>query len=64
MAQNIYDDPAFFAGYSQLRRQVDGLAGAPDYDAQIAAGFRRFYRADVADDPGKHIASLLYRWRT
>lgn len=25
MAQNIYDDPEFFAGYSQLPRQVRGL---------------------------------------
>ncbi|MDP1619083.1 bifunctional 2-polyprenyl-6-hydroxyphenol methylase/3-demethylubiquinol 3-O-methyltransferase UbiG [Phenylobacterium sp.] len=33
MAQNIYDDPQFFAGYSQLRRSVDGLAGAPEWPA-------------------------------
>lgn len=31
MAQNIYDDPEFFAGYSRLRRQVQGLAGAPEW---------------------------------
>jgi SAM-dependent methyltransferase len=31
MAQNIYDDPAFFAGYSQLPRQTLGLAGAPEW---------------------------------
>lgn len=31
MAQNIYDTPAFFAGYSQLPRQTQGLAGAPEW---------------------------------
>ncbi|MFJ2983534.1 MULTISPECIES: class I SAM-dependent methyltransferase [unclassified Pseudomonas] len=31
MAQNIYDNPAFFAGYSQLPRQVLGLEGAPEW---------------------------------
>lgn len=31
MAQNIYDNPDFFAGYSQLPRQVDGLDGAPEW---------------------------------
>jgi SAM-dependent methyltransferase len=31
MAQNIYDDPAFFAGYSQLPRSVEGLDGAPEW---------------------------------
>jgi len=33
MAQNIYDDPAFFSGYSRLPRQVHGLAGAPEWPA-------------------------------
>src|SRR5690554_1376982 len=33
MAQNIYDNPEFFAGYSQLPRQVDGLSGAPEWPA-------------------------------
>lgn len=33
MAQNIYDNPEFFAGYSQLPRQVHGLAGAPEWHA-------------------------------
>lgn len=33
MAQNIYDDPQFFAGYSRLRRSVDGLAAAPEWPA-------------------------------
>lgn len=31
MAQNIYDDPEFFAGYSRLSRQVHGLDGAPEW---------------------------------
>lgn len=31
MAQNIYDNPDFFSGYSQLPRQVEGLDGAPEW---------------------------------
>ncbi|MDW6026633.1 class I SAM-dependent methyltransferase [Mesorhizobium sp. BAC0120] len=31
MAQNIYDNPDFFSGYSRLPRQVHGLAGAPEW---------------------------------
>lgn len=31
MAQNIYDDPEFFAGYSQFRRSQEGLDGAPEW---------------------------------
>ena len=31
MAQNIYDDPAFFAGYSTLPRSIRGLDGAPEW---------------------------------
>lgn len=31
MAQNVYDDPDFFTGYSQLRRQTHGLDGAPEW---------------------------------
>ena len=31
MPRNIYDDPAFFAGYSQLLRSREGLAGAPEW---------------------------------
>jgi ubiquinone/menaquinone biosynthesis C-methylase UbiE len=31
MPQNIYDDPEFFAGYSQLPRSREGLAGAPEW---------------------------------
>lgn len=33
MAQNIYDQSDFFAGYSQLGRQVHGLAGAAEWPA-------------------------------
>jgi len=33
MAQNIYDNPEFFAGYSRLSRSVEGLAGAPEWPA-------------------------------
>lgn len=33
MAQNIYDNPEFFAGYSKLPRQVHGLDGAPEWPA-------------------------------
>jgi SAM-dependent methyltransferase len=31
MAQNVYDRPDFFEGYSQLQRSIDGLAGAPEW---------------------------------
>ncbi|HEX3087061.1 MAG TPA: class I SAM-dependent methyltransferase [Ilumatobacteraceae bacterium] len=31
MAQNIYDDDEFFVAYSQLRRSVEGLDGAPEW---------------------------------
>lgn len=31
MAQNIYDDPEFLAGYARLPRSVIGLAGAPEW---------------------------------
>lgn len=33
MAQNIYDNPDFFAGYAQLSRSVDGLEGAPEWSS-------------------------------
>ncbi|MGH8430161.1 MAG: class I SAM-dependent methyltransferase, partial [Solimonas sp.] len=33
MTQNIYDDDAFFAGYSKLPRSVDGLDAAPEWPA-------------------------------
>ncbi len=31
MAQNIYDNPEFFAGYAQLPRSQHGLDGAPEW---------------------------------
>ncbi len=31
MSQNIYDDPAFFEGYSQLGRSIEGLPGAVEW---------------------------------
>jgi SAM-dependent methyltransferase len=33
MAQSIYDNPEFFAGYARLPRQVHGLDGAPEWPA-------------------------------
>jgi SAM-dependent methyltransferase len=33
MAQNIYDDKTFFAGYSRLPRSLEGLDGAPEWPA-------------------------------
>ncbi|MBI1245924.1 MAG: methyltransferase domain-containing protein [Alphaproteobacteria bacterium] len=33
MAQNVYDNPEFFAGYRQMPRQVKGLDGAPEWPA-------------------------------
>ena len=49
MAQNIYDNEDFFAGYSQLPRQVHGLAGAPEWPA---------IQAMLPDLKGKHVADL------
>lgn len=49
MAQNIYDNPDFFAGYSQLPRQVEGLAGAPEWPA---------IRALLPELSGKRIVDL------
>ncbi|MGF6432900.1 SAM-dependent methyltransferase [Bradyrhizobium elkanii] len=49
MAQNIYDDPGFFAGYSQLPRQVRGLLGAPEWAA---------IRAMLPDVAGKRVVDL------
>ncbi len=31
MTQNIYDNPEFFAGYSNLARSRQGLDGAPEW---------------------------------
>jgi len=36
MAQNIYDDPDFFAGYMTLDRQVRGHEGAAEWPAMAA----------------------------
>ncbi|QKD01345.1 class I SAM-dependent methyltransferase [Mesorhizobium loti] len=33
MAQNIYDQPDFFAGYSRLGRSIEGLDGAAEWPA-------------------------------
>jgi SAM-dependent methyltransferase len=49
MAQNIYDNPEFFAGYSQLPRQVHGLDAAPEWPA---------VRAMLPDLRGKRIVDL------
>lgn len=58
VAQNIYDDPRFFEGYSRLPRSVKGLAGAPEWPSlrallpemaglrivDLGCGFGRFCR--------------------
>jgi SAM-dependent methyltransferase len=49
MAQNIYDNSDFFAGYSQLARQVHGLDGAPEWPA---------IRAMLPPLTGKRVADL------
>lgn len=49
MAQNIYDNPEFFAGYSQLNRSVRGLNGAPEWAA---------VRALIPNLDGKRVADL------
>lgn len=49
MAQNIYDNPDFFAGYSRLSRQVHGLDGAPEWPA---------IRAMLPTLAGKRVADL------
>jgi len=49
MAQNIYDDADFFAGYSRLPRQVQGLDGAPEWPA---------LRAMLPDVAGSRVADL------
>lgn len=59
MAQNIYDKPEFFVGYSQLPRQVHGLDGAPEWSAVSAM---------IPDLRGKRVVDLgcgfgwLARW--
>lgn len=49
MAQNIYDDPNFFAGYSRLTRQVQGLDGAPEWPV---------IRSMLPNVSGKRVADL------
>ncbi|WP_027055539.1 class I SAM-dependent methyltransferase [Mesorhizobium erdmanii] len=49
MAQNIYDQPEFFAGYSQLGRSVEGLEGAAEWPA---------LRAMLPDVGGSRIVDL------
>lgn len=49
MAQNIYDNPHFFASYSQLPRQVRGLDGAPEWPA---------IRALLPDVSARRVADL------
>jgi len=49
MAQNIYDNAEFFAGYSQIPRQVHGLAGAPEWPT---------VRAMLPEIAGRRIADL------
>ncbi len=49
MAQNIYDNPAFFSGYTQLPRQTLGLDGAPEWLT---------VRSMLPDLQGKRVADL------
>lgn len=49
MAQNIYDNPAFFEGYAQLPRSVQGLDGAPEWPA---------LKAMLPDLTGKSVIDL------
>ncbi len=49
MAQNIYDQPAFFEGYSSLPRSVHGLAGAAEWES---------VRALLPDLQGRRIVDL------
>ncbi|HEY5424459.1 MAG TPA: class I SAM-dependent methyltransferase [Ilumatobacteraceae bacterium] len=49
MAQNIYDDAEFFAAYSNLRRSIEGLAGAPEWP---------YLRAMLPDMSGCRVVDL------
>ena len=49
MAQNIYDQPDFFAGYSRLTRSVRGLDGVPEWPA---------VRALLPDLAGRRVVDL------
>lgn len=48
MAQNIYDRDEFFAGYAQLRRSQEGLAGAPEWPS-LRALLPELHEARVLD---------------
>ena len=49
MAQNIYDDPAFFAGYGEFPRSREGLAGTSEWPA---------FRALLPAVAGKQVIDL------
>jgi len=49
MTQNVYDDPGFFAGYSQLGRSVHGLDGAAEWPS---------LRAMLPDLDGRAVVDL------
>jgi SAM-dependent methyltransferase len=49
VTQNIYDNPEFFAGYSQLPRSLVGLDGAPEWPA---------LRALLPDMGGRNVLDL------
>jgi SAM-dependent methyltransferase len=49
MAQNVYDRPDFFAGYSQLARSIHGLEGAPEWPT---------LRSMLPDLQGRRVADL------
>jgi SAM-dependent methyltransferase len=59
MAQNIYDDPAFFAGYSDFPRSRLGLDGTAEWES---------FRALLPANAGKRVVELgcgfghLSRW--
>jgi ubiquinone/menaquinone biosynthesis C-methylase UbiE len=48
MTQNIYDDSAFFEGYSRLNRSIRGLDGAPEWPA-LRAQLPDMHKLNVLD---------------
>jgi SAM-dependent methyltransferase len=48
VTQNIYDDPDFFEGYSQLQRSIDGLAGAAEWPS-MRAMLPELHGLDIVD---------------
>lgn len=48
MAQNIYDNQAFFDGYAQLSRSTHGLAGAPEWQT-IASMLPNMHGMNIVD---------------